>query len=63
MSLHCSRPFIRDVLGRARNVLHLGALSVTYLAMIRCVVFVSCTRVSFLAIASSGLSVIYLLVE
>ena len=26
--LHCSRPFIRDTLGRARNVLRLGALSV-----------------------------------
>ena len=28
MSLHCSRPYIRDTLGRARNVLHLGSLSV-----------------------------------
>ena len=28
MSLHCSRPFIRDTLGRAQNVIHLGALSV-----------------------------------
>ena len=28
MSLHRSRPFVRDTLGRARNVLNLGALSV-----------------------------------
>ena len=28
MCLHCSRPFIRDTLGRARHVLRLGALSV-----------------------------------
>ena len=28
ISLHCSRPFIRGTLGRTRNVLHLGALSV-----------------------------------
>ena len=34
-----------------------------YLTLIRCVVFVSCTRVYFLAIAPSGLSLICLFVE
>ena len=48
---------IQDTLGRARNVLHLGVLSVpsriggerilrTSLTLIRCVVFVSCTYVT-----------------
>ena len=48
--LHSFRPYIRDTLGRARNVIHLGALSVpsrigggrfirASLTLIRCVVF------------------------
>ena len=55
-SLHFFDHFFRDTLGRARNVLHLGVLSVpskiggerilrTSLTLIRCVVFVSCTHV------------------
>ena len=52
--LHSFRPYIRDTLGCARNVIHLGALSVpsriggeriirASSTLIRCVVFVSRT--------------------
>ena len=54
LNLHCFLTIYS--LGRARNVIHLGVLNVpskiggerilrTYLTLIRCVVFVSCTSV------------------